>query len=200
MNDYSLIDAVKSGNISEVQRCIRVGLDIHQQDEQGWTPLNWASGKGDIRIVEALLEAGANSSIVGRDQRTPYQIALAAGHIKVAKLLRFSGQQTEDNDITKRLYCKAYRLMDVKQFPKWSEQAIALETKTEKNNKKKGKRTHSLDDIIFLHQDFTVTRSIWHNTDVIFNHISADWIDFCSETLKFEVPDDYDLACPQGSD
>ena len=46
---------------------------------------------------------------------------------------------------------------------------------------------------VFIHQDLTVTRSMWENEDVIFNQISPEWRDFCARELGFKVPDDLDL-------
>ena len=49
------------------------------------------------------------------------------------------------------------------------------------------------DDVVFLHQDFTVTQSMWHNENVIFNQVVPAWEEFCTDVLKFKVPDDLDL-------
>jgi hypothetical protein len=34
---------------------------------------------------------------------------------------------------------------------------------------------------------------MWHNENVIFNSVDADWKEFCASILKFKVPDDLDL-------
>src|SRR5262245_57997498 len=88
MNDTRLIDAVKAVDYGEVQRLISAGADINQQDDQGWTPLNFASGKGEMSLVKLLVEHGADVFKVGRDRRTPYDIALCAGRVSVVKYLR----------------------------------------------------------------------------------------------------------------
>ena len=49
------------------------------------------------------------------------------------------------------------------------------------------------DDVVFLHQDFTVTQSMWLNTRIIFNQVTPQWVVFCQEVLKFQVVDDLDL-------
>src|SRR5262245_63686938 len=88
MNDTRLIDAVKAVDSGEVQRLIGAGADVNQQDDQGWTPLNFAAGKGELSLVRTLVENGADLFKVGRDRRTPYEIALAAGRVSVVKYLR----------------------------------------------------------------------------------------------------------------
>jgi hypothetical protein len=49
------------------------------------------------------------------------------------------------------------------------------------------------EEIVFIHQDLTVTESMWHNEKVIFSDITPNWQAFCTNTLNFKVPDDLDL-------
>ena len=48
-------------------------------------------------------------------------------------------------------------------------------------------------DVVFLHQDFTVTQLIWPGENVIFNQVTPEWLEFCEQELQFRVPDDLDL-------
>ena len=95
-------------------------------NEQEWTPLNYASGKGDLNMIKLLLEKGAGVFNTGRDQRTPYEIALAAGHVEVTQLLRDMENKIDPERAktsSKRVpkYCKAYYLRDLRQFSEWIE-------------------------------------------------------------------------------
>ncbi|MFD0385167.1 hypothetical protein ACFQ2B_31805 [Streptomyces stramineus] len=47
--------------------------------------------------------------------------------------------------------------------------------------------------MLYLHHDLTVTRSLWHGEDVVFDAVTPEWERFCRETLAFAVPDDFDL-------
>jgi hypothetical protein len=49
------------------------------------------------------------------------------------------------------------------------------------------------DDVVFLHQDYTVTRSIWAGEDVLFDNVTDEWKNFCNTELRFVVPDALDL-------
>ncbi|MGZ4968867.1 MAG: ankyrin repeat domain-containing protein [Methylobacter sp.] len=176
MNESQLIDAVKAGDVNWVQALIESGADLEQKDDYGWTALNWAAGRGGPVIVRSLLDAGANPVNSGRDRRTPYQIALAAAQVEAAALL----QQAEQNsgiapDRPVRPYCKAYPVKAFEQFPGWR-QALAD------------------DSIVYLHQDFSVTASMWHGEDVVFEQVSEDWRNYCREQLSFHVPTDLELA------
>jgi uncharacterized protein len=72
-----------------------------------------------------------------------------------------------------RRYCKAYHLRDLKPFPGFSNSALLAD-----------------DDIVYVHQDFTVTESMWHGESVIFHQVTPEWRRFCEETLQFRIPDD----------
>jgi uncharacterized protein len=180
MNDLQLIDAVKTGQLSKVEDALNAGADIHQQDEQGWTPLNWAAGKGNMEIVSLLLNRGADVFRTGRDQRTPYKIALAAKHTDAARLLKKAEQAVNgaSTDSTYGNYARAYLLGDLRKFRDWQES--------------NGDEL-SDDDVVFLQEDFTVTRLIWPGENVIFNQNTPEWIKFCTQELQFKVPDDFDL-------
>ena len=201
MSDLSLIEAVKSGNYDEVEKLIKSGSDVNQQGEQGWTPLNFAAGKGALPIVKLLVERGADIYKVGRDLRTPYMIALAAGQVSVAKYLR----ELEDNypgerpPRTQRKYCKAYYLGEIRKYPAWNEVRINWKKIKDKNNDEDG-GPFTDEKIVFVHQDYTVTESVWHNENVIFNESDPEWEEFCTTSLRFKVPDDLDLMIPNESD
>lgn len=194
MSDLQLIDAVKTGQAAKVEEALNAGADIHQQDEQGWTPLNWAAGRGNVEIVSLLLNRGADVFRTGRDQRTPYRIALAARHIEVARLLKKAEQAVNgaSGDSTSRDYARAYLLGELRKFSDWREEKINWK-ETAAANENGNSRELSDDDLVFLQQDFTVTELIWPGENVIFNRTTPEWIDFCTQELQFKVPDDFDL-------
>jgi ankyrin repeat protein len=194
MSDVQLIDAVKAGNSSNVEELLDAGADVNQQDEQGWTPLNWAAGRGDLAVVRSLVERGADVFKVGRDQRTPYKIALAAGHAEVVRFLqeaeaKAGGGREEESP---RQHAKAYVLADLRKFGGWREERINWKESDNADRNGGGDRL-SDDDVVFLHQDLTVSRSIWRDENVIFNQVTPEWRDFCENVLQFKVPSDLDL-------
>ena len=200
MSDQLLIEAVKNGAYAEAEQLIKGGADVHQQDEQGWTPLNFAAGKGDLSMVKLLVEKGADVFKVGRDRRTPYMIALAAGRVSVVQYLRtvednYSGEKPARPE---RKYCKAYHLEDLRKYPVWRESRINWKSQENDDRNANGSSDESFSDgkIVFIHQDFTVTESMWHNENVIFNQVDPGWEEFCAGTLNFKVPDDLDLIIP----
>ncbi|MGZ4955593.1 MAG: ankyrin repeat domain-containing protein [Methylobacter sp.] len=176
MNEPQLIEAAKAGDVNRVQALVESGEDLEQKDDYGWTALNWAAGHGDLATVRLLLEAGVNPVNSGRDLRTPYQIALAAAQVDVVTLLQ---QAEQNNGIASgrpgRSYCKAYPANAFDQFPGWHQ-------------------VPADDSVVYLHQDFSVTASIWHGEDVVFDRVSEDWRSYCRDRLDFHVPTDLEVA------
>jgi hypothetical protein len=178
MSELKLIEVAKSGDISSIESLINSGEDIEQVDEYGWTALNWAAGRGHTDAIRKLLDAGANIAHTGRDNRTSYLIALAAAHIESATLLQEAEQKAGMASAQVRPYCKAYPLDALRKFPDWHESQAALDS----------------DAVVYLHQDLSVTRSILHGEDVVFDRQSSSWTTFCRQQLAFLVPTEMALA------
>jgi len=184
--------AVNSEDIQKVEELLRSDADVNQQDEYGWTALHQAAGKGNLDLVRMLVEKGADLLKADKEQRNAYAVALAAGRVDVAAYLQdvmkeITGEKTPRKP---RPYCKAYYLQDLRKYPDWSENKISGKSNGQGNG---DDRNLSADSIVFIHQDHTVTASMWHDEDVIFNVTNPDWIDFCSRELGFKVPGDLEL-------
>lgn len=191
MSELKVIEAAKNGDREALAALLAVGADVNEQDDQGWTPLNWAAGKGDAETVKALLEGGADVTLTGRDNRTPLMIAKAASRKEVAEILTEAEKEKgvwEDPRLS-RPYCKAYYLKDLRQFADWSEKEP--EAGGEESDEEGGEGGPLTDEsIVYIHQDFTVTRSMWHGEDVVFDDVTPEWSEFCETKLEFAIPED----------
>jgi hypothetical protein len=172
MGNDALIEAIRRGDVGEVKALLAAGacVDVHSV-EQEWTPLCHAAGRGDLEMVELLVEAGADIAATGRDYRTPYNIAVAGGHVAIAQYLTARGGRPGDQ----RPYCRAYSVRELRAFPAWP---------TAEGDG---------DAVVFVHQDLTVTRSMFHGDDVLLADDSPAWWSFCHDVLRFQPPDDLDL-------
>lgn len=191
MSEQNLIRAVRDGDATKVRELLEEGAPVDQQDENGWTPLNWAAGQGDVAALRLLLEHGADVTLTGRDNRTPLMIAKAAGRAEAAELLTEAEKKRgvwQDPRKT-RLYCKAFYLADLEAFPGWPEEATA-KAGLPRGTEEEGQAEEQEPSIVYLHQDLTVTRSMWHGEDVVFDGAAADWPSFCDQQLQFAIPED----------
>lgn len=187
MSEHKVIEAAKAGDRETLARLLAEGADIHEQDDHGWTALNWASGAGDVETVRLLLERGADVTKTGRDLRTPLAIAKATqkpGGREVAQLLTAREQELgvwEDPRLTQP-FCKAYYLKDLREFRDWP--AIAVEPNGDEAGEAAGEA------VAYIHQDFTVTESMWHGENVIVGQVTPAWKEFCETRLQFAIPED----------
>lgn len=182
----ALLLSVKADDIDGVSAALDEGASLSLRDGDDWSALDWAAGRGDVAIVSLLLRRGADPTAKGSDDRTPYQIALAAGHLDAARVLRDAEELADPASKEAhvwRPYCKAYTLGELRAAPMWSDAATDLTD----------------DVIVYVHDDHTVSRSIWRGEDIVFADVSPQWIDHCRQSLGFQIPDDFDLAPPAQS-
>jgi ankyrin repeat protein len=108
----SIWDAAEAGDLSEVERL--VGQDpslLDARDDNGWTPLLWASVAGHVGVVRCLLHHGAavdERNIEGR--RTALWAACGLGHTPVVRLLldRGADPTIADNGASTSLMAASY--------------------------------------------------------------------------------------------
>lgn len=189
-----LITAVRKCDASEVKRICLGEADINARDEHDWSALNWAAEQGDVEVIQILIEHGADVLATGKDLRWAYQIALDAGKVDAAEMLAHAEADARSSLPGERLwhpYCRAYPLSDLTRFPGWPASAQAAAEAASDDKADDGE-----EPTVFIHDDLTVTRSIWHGEDVIFDDVTDDWRRFCTEKLGFSVPRERDMAPP----
>ena len=59
-DEQRLFRAAKTGDLEEVRRLLRAGVDVNARNEYGYTALIVAASYGHPAVVEVLLEKGAN--------------------------------------------------------------------------------------------------------------------------------------------
>lgn len=90
-------------------------------------------------------------------------------------------------------YCKAYMIPSFREFNAWKE---ASENARKEND---SPRKFTDADFLYLQENFVVTDGIYIDENVIFDTVTPEWIDFCKNVLKFEIPD-YASASSQKSE
>ena len=80
-------------------------------------------------------------------------------------------------------YCKAYMIPSFRKFAGWKEAS----ENTRQENGTPRKLTDA--DFLYLHENHIVTDGIFIDENLIFDNVTPEWVDFCKNVLKFEVPD-----------
>jgi hypothetical protein len=76
-------------------------------------------------------------------------------------------------------YCKAYRFAELKRFQGFHDELLV-----DQNAGSVGD-----DDIVFVHANYCVTRSVFLPRRIE-RTPTPDWIEFCQQELKFQIPVD----------
>ena len=80
-------------------------------------------------------------------------------------------------------YCKAYPIAKLNEFGDWAKYYRKPENDRPVTEDQK-------DDYLFLQENFTVTKGIFLDEDIVFDKITSEWENFCKNTLNFEIPAD----------
>jgi hypothetical protein len=89
-------------------------------------------------------------------------------------------------------YCKAYHARSFRAYPNWMENRDNFR-KTKQNVDGKEvevPREVTDDDVLYLQENYTVTDGIFLDQNIVFDNLTPEWQEFCTETLKFELPED----------
>lgn len=87
-------------------------------------------------------------------------------------------------------YCKAYQITRFREFGEWSENGQNARKEKRQVDGKEANVTRDLtdQDFLYLQENFVVTDGIFIDENIIFDAVTVEWIDFCRQTLGFEVP------------
>ena len=98
-------------------------------------------------------------------------------------------------------YSKAYPRARFREFSGWTENAQnAREEKQKVDGKEESAPRQLTDsDFLYLQENFAVTDGIFLDQNIIFDNVTPEWIEFCENTLKFEIPEYQRASSASGS-
>ena len=87
-------------------------------------------------------------------------------------------------------YCKAYPIQRFRESKGWQENTNNLRKEKQIVNGAEIMVDRQLteNDFLYLQENFHVTDGIFLDENIVFAEVTPEWIEFCKETLKFEVP------------
>src|SRR5215510_14882370 len=87
-------------------------------------------------------------------------------------------------------YCKAYPVQRLRDYKDWSENLDKLRKITKEVDGKEVEVFKELgeDAFLYLQENYVVTDGVFLDETIIFDKVTDEWIDFCKNKLKFEVP------------
>jgi len=100
MSWIALHNAAYKGDVAEVERQLRAGVDVNRQDDgDGRTALHYAAEKGHHPVLRTLLQAGADvQATTNRWQQTALHLAACNGCTEVCQVLVEAGADLQAQD------------------------------------------------------------------------------------------------------
>jgi hypothetical protein len=87
-------------------------------------------------------------------------------------------------------YCKAYAIDQFRKFQGWEEKVDNLAPLEDDDEGAQQPRTTLADhDYLFLQENYVVTDGIFLDEHIVFDSVTAEWKEFCTNDLAFEIPD-----------
>jgi ankyrin repeat protein len=84
----ALFYAIEKGNLVYAQKLLSKNFDPNLRADNGYTPLMYATLRGDVRMLELLLRNGADVSLVSKSGDTAIELALSGGFPECANILK----------------------------------------------------------------------------------------------------------------
>ena len=89
--------AIWTGNLDTVQILISNGAELNAKDQDGITPLMWASSYGYSDIVKMLIVNGADVNAIDNNGETPLYYAVYNNYEDGVKVLLANGASADSN-------------------------------------------------------------------------------------------------------
>jgi ankyrin repeat protein len=97
--DERLLKTATTGSARQIHLLISQGAHVDTLDDDGWTPLLWASAHGNEGTVGALIDAGANKdAVTRRESQGALTLAAKWNRVEVVKVLMKRGLSVRQRD------------------------------------------------------------------------------------------------------
>lgn len=97
VKNKSLLHAIAKGDPADVRNHLLLGADVNERNKQGWSPLHFATVRGQAKCAHVLIEFGAELNLQTGTEKVPLHFAADRGFMVLTMLLVENGA-----DITAR--------------------------------------------------------------------------------------------------
>jgi hypothetical protein len=94
--------AIEKDNLVYAQKVLSMGFDPNLLSDNGYSPLQYASMRGNPQMVELFIRNGANVGVLSKDGESSVELALKMGHGEAADVLKQARQEQLTLDETAR--------------------------------------------------------------------------------------------------
>jgi hypothetical protein len=112
-----LVNAIRNGDQATMELLIEHGVDVNAvSEDRGNSPLMEAATRGDLRAVQALVDAGADTDLKTQYGQTALMLAIGEGRTAVVKYLLEQGATTDAVDylgMTATKYASLFRSSEI---------------------------------------------------------------------------------------
>ncbi|MBL8992541.1 MAG: ankyrin repeat domain-containing protein [Spirochaetia bacterium] len=84
-------EAAKKGDLAEVTRLFKAGVNVNEKDQYGQTALMGAASRGQVEVVRFILKVSADVNVRDKSGRTALGWAVKKGQHQTADILRKAG-------------------------------------------------------------------------------------------------------------
>ncbi|QBG47646.1 hypothetical protein EGM51_09665 [Verrucomicrobia bacterium S94] len=91
VKNKTILHAIAKGDPVDVKNHLLLGADVNRKNKQGWTPLHFATVRGQTECAEVLVAKGAELDERTGTLKTPLHLAADRGYLEIVKLLAESG-------------------------------------------------------------------------------------------------------------
>jgi len=85
--------AIEKDNLVYAQKVLSMKFDPNLQNDNGYTPLQYAAMRGNAQMVELFIRNGANVGILSKDGESAVELALKMNHTQAAEVLKTARQE-----------------------------------------------------------------------------------------------------------
>lgn len=93
-----LHQAVRDGDVQEVERLVQEGADINARDEEDYCPLHYAVLGKNKEIIKILIDNGASISALPKQWISPFHLSLSPQRMDVMSFLLEEGADVNEED------------------------------------------------------------------------------------------------------